>query len=151
MEPTMVDVSKLTTLLDDPEIRVLVFGLAHVDLAGAQAEYGAPRLRELVLGLAETTRPDQYQRWLANGLSNSAMTADEVRVAIGDDAIRDLAQFAGSSPVDITSQVAAILPELVDAVSPDGQVLDADELGQQLREAVQVADEEAGPFGSRAH
>jgi uncharacterized protein YidB (DUF937 family) len=147
----MVEVSKLTTLLDDPEMRVVVYGLAHVDLVGAQAESGAPRLRELVLRLAETTRPDQYQRWLASGLSNDAMTADEVRVAIGDDAIGDLAQFAGSSPVEITFQLAAILPELVDAVSPGGQVLEADELGQQLSEAVRVADESAGPFGSRAH
>jgi hypothetical protein len=41
----MTDISKLSTLLDDPEVRVLIFGLAHVGSAHPPTESGPPRLR----------------------------------------------------------------------------------------------------------
>ena len=51
----MTDISKLSTLLDDPEVRERVFGLAHVGSAAPSTEPGAPRLRAIVLHLVDTT------------------------------------------------------------------------------------------------
>jgi hypothetical protein len=63
------------------------------------------------------------------------MTVAQVRMTIGDDAIDDLAQFACGSPGAITWQLAVVLPDLVDAVSPGGEVIDADRLARELWQA----------------
>jgi uncharacterized protein YidB (DUF937 family) len=140
----MGDVSKLSTLLDDPEVRLLIFGLAHVGAAGS----GAPRLRAIVLHLAETTEADQYGSWLSDDALNKAMTVDQVRVAIGDGALSDLASFTGGTAGTVAWQLAAILPDLVDAVSPAGKVVDVDRLARELAEASADDDLSAGAFGS---
>ncbi len=146
----MAEITKLSTLLDDPQARVVVFGLAHVDAAGPTAA-GAPRLRAVVAQLAETTDPDQYRSWLADDVPNGRMTVDQVRAALGDDTIDDVARFAGGSPDELAWQLAVVLPDLVDALSPGGVVIEADELGEGLRAAAAAGDRSAGPFGSRAH
>jgi carbamate kinase len=144
------DVGKLSTLLDDPGVRDLIVGLAHVGSAPA-AEPGAPRLRAVVLRLADATHPEQYGSWLSDGASNKAMTVDQVRAAIGDNAIDDLAGLAKSSPGAVAWQLAAVLPDLVDAVSPGGQVVDADLLARDFRQAIAYDDRSAGAFGPRTH
>lgn len=147
----MTDVGKLARLLDDPEVRVVVFGLAHASAAAPSAEPGAPRLRAVVLQLADTTDPDQYRSWLTDNESRSPMTIEQVRLCLGDDAIDEIASYAGSSPADVASQLAAVLPDLVDAVSPGGNVIDARELDKQVRAAIAADDQSAGPFGLQAH
>jgi len=146
----MAEISKLSTLLDDPQARVVVFGLAHVGGVAAPSA-GAPRLRTVVAHLAETTDPDQYRGWLADDVPNIPMTVDQVRAALGDETINDVARFAGGSPAELAWQLAAVLPDLVDALSPGGVVIDADEIGAALRAAAEAGDRSAGPFGSRAH
>lgn len=145
----MADVSKLSRLLDDLEVRVVVFGLAHTDVAVPSA--GAPRLREVVLQLADTSEPDQYHSWLADDMRNLPMTVAQVRVAFGEEILNDLAKFTKSSPDEVAWQLAEVLPDLVDAVTPGGKVLEAGELGRQLSAAVEADDRSAGPFGPRAY
>jgi len=147
----MNDISKLATLLDDPEIRELIFGLAHVELVPPSAEPGVPRLHAVVLRLADTTRPEQYRSWLSDDAHNQSMTVDQVRMAIGDGAIDDLAHLAGGNLGAIAWQLAAVLPDFVDAVSPGGTIIDADRLAQELGQASADDDRSAGAFGSRVH
>lgn len=147
----MNDIGKLSTLLDDPEIRALIFGLAHVRSAPSSGQPGAPRLHAVVLRLAETTTADQYQSWLSDGMYNKAMTIDQVRMTIGDGALDDLAQFTSGSAVEVASQLAAVLPDLVDAVSPGGEVIDPDRLAREIAEATTDDDQSAGAFGPRVH
>jgi uncharacterized protein YidB (DUF937 family) len=147
----MTDISKLSTLLDDPEVRELIFGLAHVCSAPPSTESGASRLRAVVLDLADTTDSEQYRSWLSDDAPNKAMTVDQVRMTIGDGAVNDLAQFAGGSPSAVAWQLAAVLPDLVDAVSPGGEVIDASRLAQELVDASADDDRSAGAFGSRVH
>src|SRR5688572_33117462 len=130
------DVSKLSRLLDDREVQVMVYGLSHVDPAGPEAQAGAERLREILLRLANSTTRDQYHSWLSDDRSNHPMTLPQVRAALGEDALNGLALFARISPHDVAYQLAAILPDLVDAVSPGGIILDAKELGQALTAAL---------------
>jgi len=132
-------------LLDDPEVRVLVFGLAHLGPASPSIGSGAPCLRAVVLHLADTTDLEQYRSWLSDDAPNTAMTVDEVRATIGDGAISDLAAFVSGSPSAVAWQLAAVLPDLVDAVSPGGRVIDADRLAQELADASAYDDLSAGP------
>jgi hypothetical protein len=62
----MIDESKLSQLLYDPQARVVVFGLAHVNPATSSAETGATRLRAVLQDLANATQVEQYQSWLAD-------------------------------------------------------------------------------------
>lgn len=138
-------IGKLSALLDDPESRDLIFGLAHV---GAQPDQPpADRLRQVVLDLAGGTSAEQYRSWLSDDAPNQAITPDQVRTTLGEGAIRDLAGFVDSSPDAVAWQLAEILPDLVDAVSPGGQVVDAALLEQELAQASLDDDRSAGAFG----
>jgi uncharacterized protein YidB (DUF937 family) len=147
----MNDITKLSTLLDDPEVRDLIFGLAHVGPALSPAQTGAPRLHAVVLDLAGTTDPEQYRSWLSDDAPNRAMTAEQARTTIGDGTIDDLAQLVGGSPGAVAWQLAAVLPDLVDAVSPGGQIIDAERLAHQLSMASTTDDQSAGAFGPHMH
>jgi uncharacterized protein YidB (DUF937 family) len=147
----MDDLSKLATLLDDLEVRELIFGLAHVRSAAPSAGPGAPQLRTVVLRLADTTTAEQYRSWLSDETPNKTMTVDQVRMTIGDRAIDDLAQLAAGSADAVAWQLAAVLPDLVDAVTPGGEVVDVNRLSRELAEASADDDRSAGAFGSRVH
>jgi uncharacterized protein YidB (DUF937 family) len=147
----MADIGKLYLLLDDPEARNLIFGLAHVASALPAVRPGPARLPAVLLRLADTTRPEQYASWLSGDASNRPMTVDQVRQTIGDAAIADLAQMTGGSRGAVTWQLAAVLPDLVDAVSPGGAVIDAERLAMELAEASAADDSSAGAFGSRVY
>jgi len=140
------DIRKLSTLLDDPEIRELIFGLAHVGSASPAA--GAARLRAVVLRLADTTTAEQYRSWLSDSTPNKAMTVDQVRMTVGESALDDLARFTIGSPEAVAWQLAAVLPDLVDAVSPGGVSVDANLLAREIRTAITDDDLSAGAFGS---
>src|SRR4051794_5461988 len=142
---------KLSTLLDDPEVRVLIFGLAHVGSASSSAKPGASRLRAVVLALADTTNQEQYRSWLSDDAPNQPMTVDQVFMTIGDGAVNDLAQFTSGSPSAVAWQLAAVRPDLVDAVSPDGAVIDANRLAREIQDASADDERSAGAFGSRVH
>jgi uncharacterized protein YidB (DUF937 family) len=142
------DIGKLSTLLDDPEIRELIFSLAHTGSRVRSADSGASRLRAVVHDLAGTTSPDQYRSWLSDDASNQAMTVDQVRMTIGDGVLDDLAQFADGSPGAVAWQLAAVLPDLVDAVSPGGEIIDADRLAREIAKATADDEQSAGAFGS---
>jgi uncharacterized protein YidB (DUF937 family) len=147
----MSDIGKLSALLDDPEVRVLIFGLAHVGSAAPSTEPGAPRLRAIALHLADTTDLRQYRSWLSDRAPNMAMTADQVRMTIGDRAIDDLALFTGGSPGAVAWQLAAVLPDLVDALSRGGELIDANRLAEELAAATASDDLSAGAFGPHMH
>jgi YidB-like protein len=143
----MTDLVKLSTLLDDPESRELIFGLAHVRSALPPAEPGPARLHAVVLRLADTTHPEQYRSWLSDDERNRPMTVDQVRTTVGDVALDDLAQFAGGSAGAVAWQLAAVLPDVVDAVSPGGEVMDVGRLGREIKEAIAYDDRSTGAFG----
>nr|WP_221379536.1 YidB family protein [Actinoplanes polyasparticus] len=143
----MPDIAKLSTLLDAPEVRDLLFGLAHTGTHPA----GPAHLHAVVLRLAETTTPEQYGSWLSDRSHNQPMTVDQVRLTVGEGPLGDLASFAGGSAAAVAWQLAAILPDLVDAVSPGGSVIGPDLLGRQITEAIDGDDRSAGAFGAHLH
>lgn len=75
---------------------------------------------------------DLAASWIGTG-DNKAVSADQVRSALGDDEVRRVADEAGVSQDEAASGLAALLPELVDKVTPDGLVPDAGALAERLQ------------------
>ncbi|MFI5890004.1 YidB family protein [Actinoplanes sp. NPDC051513] len=133
----MTDIRKLAVLLDNPEARELILGLG-----------GAEKIRAVVLDLAGATTADQYGSWLDDGARNKPMTAGQVRLTIGDDALDSIAVFAGGDAVAVAWQLSEVLPDLVDALTPGGTVLEADVLRREIDDATLEDDREAGLFAN---
>ncbi len=78
-------------------------------------------LQGLVNKLKEGGLGAQVQSWLGNG-SNMPVTAEQLRAALGDEHVKQLAAQFGV-PVDkVMDLLAAHLPETVDKASPDGAI-----------------------------
>ena len=140
-----MDIGKLSMLLDDPEVRVIVYGLAHVYPA-QPTESGPQRLRTALQQLVEAADPVQVESWLSDEAVNRAINVEQARAAFGDEVIADLARYAGSGADEVAWQLTAVLPDLVDAISPGGMMIDAAELRRELIAASDAADRSAGPF-----
>lgn len=140
-----MDVGKFSMLLDDSEVRVIVYGLGHVYPAEPTAS-GPQRLLAAVGRLVETADPGQVESWLSDESANSPITVEQITAAYGDRVIGDLARYAGSEPTDVSWQLTVVLPDLVDVVTPGGVIVDATELRAAFINASDAADRSAGPF-----
>ena len=59
--------------------------------------------------------------WVSKG-PNLPITVDQVRSTLGDDLVKQVATKAGIAPDGMASQIAALLPGLVDQLTPDGAI-----------------------------
>jgi uncharacterized protein YidB (DUF937 family) len=59
--------------------------------------------------------------WIGNG-PNQAITPDQVHQVFGADTIKELAAKAGLSPQDLAAKLSALLPQVVDKLTPNGTV-----------------------------
>jgi uncharacterized protein YidB (DUF937 family) len=76
-------------------------------------------LQGLVSKLQQGGLGAQVQSWLGNG-SNMPVTADQLRAALGDEHVKQLAEQFGV-PVDkVLGLLSEHLPQTVDQASPDG-------------------------------
>ncbi len=76
---------------------------------------------DLIGKLMQSGLGPQVQSWLSNG-QNLPVTGDQVQQALGGAHLEQLAAAAGLSHGDAASGLAAILPGLIDKLSPNGQV-----------------------------
>ena len=141
-----MDTEKLSLLLDDPQARVIVYGLAHVYPA-QPTESGPERLRGVLQRLIDTADPTQVESWLSDRTVNRAITVEQIHAAFGDKVIRDLASYTDSEPDEIAWQLTAVLPDLVDAFSSSGAIVNADEIRAGFLGGIEAGDRSAGPFG----
>jgi uncharacterized protein YidB (DUF937 family) len=133
----MTDIRKLATLLDNPEARELILGLG-----------GAERIRAVVLDLAVTATSEQYRSWLDDDARNAPMTTGQVRLTVGDEVLESIAVFAGGGAETVAWQLSEVLPDLVDALTPGGRVVDAELLRREIDEATLEDDRESGLFAN---
>ena len=80
--------------------------------------------------------------WLGQG-ENQPVGADALSQAIGPDVLAQVASQAGMSQPEAASGLAGALPQLIDMLSPNGQVDDNSEMLQQGLSML------GGLFGSR--
>jgi uncharacterized protein YidB (DUF937 family) len=71
------------------------------------------------------------QSWIGTG-QNLPISADQVRKVLGAGAVTDLAKKAGIGEPETTSALAGLLPQVIDKISPGGNVPAANDLGGAL-------------------
>ncbi|MEZ5626902.1 MAG: YidB family protein [Rhodocyclaceae bacterium] len=126
-------------------------------MLGGNTDSGANPMMGLVKALIENTEGglpgllsrlqggglgDQVASWLGQG-QNEAVDADALSQAIGPDMLAQVASRFGLSAPEAANGLAGSLPQLVDMLSPNGQVQDNSALLQQGLSAL------GGLFGNR--
>ncbi|HXV96198.1 MAG TPA: YidB family protein [Gaiellaceae bacterium] len=87
-------------------------------LAGLLAGGG---LQKVLGGLKANGLSAQADSWVGTG-TNEPVTGSQVEQAIGKEQMQQVAQQLGVSESEAAEAVAAALPEVVDKVSPEGQL-----------------------------
>lgn len=72
------------------------------------------------------------QSWVGTG-ANEDVDPDELEAALGSDTVAKLAADAGVSQAEARTGLAAMLPKLIDNVTPGGSVPGADKLPGMLK------------------
>jgi uncharacterized protein YidB (DUF937 family) len=117
------NVAKFTA--DNPEI-----AKAAMSFLGSSGGSGGG-LGEIVGALQSGGLSDAVSSWLGGG-DNVAVAPSELQSALGDDKIAQFAEQAGVSGSEASAVLAGILPQIVDKLSPDGQLPDAGGLDSML-------------------
>ena len=78
-------------------------------------------LGDLLGKLTQSGLGDAVQSWVGSG-QNQPVSADQLGNALGGDQVDAMAQQAGMSSGDLLSQLSQMLPQVVDKLTPDGQV-----------------------------
>lgn len=66
---------------------------------------------------------EQLKSWIGTG-ANMPISADQLSAALGPDKIRDIANQLGVSQGEVSGGLADMLPQLIDKLSPNGQLSD---------------------------
>jgi uncharacterized protein YidB (DUF937 family) len=83
--------------------------------------------------------------WLSTG-QNEPLTGEEVRQVVGEDKVREAASRLGVSEDEAASDLAELIPKIVDNASPEGQLMDEQTLDDafgKLAAVGRTADESA--------
>ncbi|HUL80096.1 MAG TPA: YidB family protein [Vicinamibacteria bacterium] len=70
---------------------------------------------------------DVMSQWISTG-PNPSISADQLTKVLGSDVIGQIAQKAGLGHAEAGSALAAVLPSLIDHLTPNGQVPDTNAL-----------------------
>lgn len=74
---------------------------------------------------------DQVASWIGTG-ENQAVSGDQIKDALGADNIQQIAQQAGVEPEHASAGLAQLLPQIIDQLTPNGQVPQNELLQQGL-------------------
>lgn len=72
---------------------------------------------------------DVIGSWIGTG-NNLPVSGDQLKSALGDDTIKNIASKLGMDSNAVTSQLSNLLPQVVDKLTPGGKVPEGDILGQ---------------------
>ena len=64
---------------------------------------------------------DVVQSWISSG-QNMPVSADQISNVLGNDTLGGLAQRLGLNPADVAGQLSQVLPQVVDQLTPGGQM-----------------------------
>lgn len=92
---------------------------AVVSLLGNDSAQGG--IGGLVTKFQQSGLGDVVASWISSG-QNMPVSADQLRGALGDDTLSQLARQSGGSPADVLGQLTQLLPQVVDQLTPQGQL-----------------------------
>lgn len=76
---------------------------------------------------------DMVQSWVGTG-KNKSLSANQVQSALGADTLSGLAEQMGVSESKAASKVAGALPQLINQLTPEGEVPDQKAIAAKLAE-----------------
>ncbi|MFG3020892.1 YidB family protein [Streptomyces sp. NPDC048254] len=82
---------------------------------------GGSSLGGLLDSLARSGLTAQQDSWVGTG-TNQPVTADQIQQALPDATLQQVAEQAGVSPRNAADRIARDLPQVVDRLTPDGEV-----------------------------
>lgn len=85
----------------------------------------------LLQKLQDSGLSDQVASWVGHG-ENQAVSGAQIADALGENTVQDIAQQAGISPEHAATGLAQLLPQIIDKLSPDGQLPQGELLQQGL-------------------
>jgi uncharacterized protein YidB (DUF937 family) len=71
----------------------------------------------------------QADSWVGTG-ENQSVSGQDIKGVVGDDAVKEVAQKAGISEDEAADVLAQVVPQVVNGLTPGGQVPSDDELGR---------------------
>jgi|WetSurSiteA1Bulk_404760.scaffolds.fasta_scaffold01063_5 uncharacterized protein YidB (DUF937 family) len=74
---------------------------------------------------------DTISSWISTG-KNMPVSADQIKHVLGMDQIQQISQNVGVSQDEASNGLAGLLPEIIDKLTPDGNVPESDVLAQGL-------------------
>lgn len=74
---------------------------------------------------------DQVASWIGSG-ENQAVSGVQIADALGTSTVQEIAQQAGMQPEHVTTGLAQLLPQIIDKLTPNGQVPQGELLEQGL-------------------
>jgi uncharacterized protein YidB (DUF937 family) len=104
---------------------------ALLSALGKQGGNGNNPLGGLLDTLARSGLAEQKDSWVGSG-ANQSVTGAQIQQALPDDTLQQVAEEAGVSPDKAADELAQVLPQAVDKLTPNGQVpASLDELVKQ--------------------
>jgi uncharacterized protein YidB (DUF937 family) len=101
-----------------PELLNIVTGLLNNDSADGASVGG---LSGLVQKFQQGGMGDVVNSWIANG-HNLPISADQLHAVLGSDTVNALVERTGLSHSELLGQLSQFLPQIVDHLTPNGQV-----------------------------
>lgn len=74
---------------------------------------------------------DQVASWIGTG-NNNPVSGNQIQDALGAEQVAQIAQQAGIEPAHAATGLAQLLPQIIDKLTPDGQVPQGDLLAQGM-------------------
>lgn len=104
-------------------------------LGGGAGANGTGGLDGLVKALQEAGLGDQVASWIGTG-ANQPVTPDQLGQALGPDKVQELASSTGIDVGQLLPMLAAFLPQIIDALTPNGHVPAAGEAAPNPMDAI---------------
>ena len=96
-------------------------------------------LQKMMSGFQQQGMGKQADSWVSTG-PNEGVSGSEMRVGLGDGEVRQFAQAAGIPEDEAADVLAAVVPQVVNGLTPNGQLPSDEELEARLREALPAAE-----------
>ncbi|WP_020519845.1 YidB family protein [Catelliglobosispora koreensis] len=114
-----MDLNQIMQLAQNPQVQQLLKGLLNQFMSGKGG--GQANLQGLVSQLQQSGLGDQVNSWVAGG-PNQEVSGKQIQEALGAGTLDQLAAQAGLPPEQAADDLAALLPEVVNAATPNGSM-----------------------------
>lgn len=78
-------------------------------------------LSNLLQKLKDSGLEEHVASWIGNG-ENMPVSGNQIKEALGEQVVQQLAQHAGLAPEHAASGLAQLLPQVIEKLSPNGQI-----------------------------